>query len=351
MRQAEQRAKTEEAAAAEERRFAERLAAAAGGPSVTEIVAVRRATAGDALRVFDHLLRRAEVVASADERTNSLILQGTRGRIDLVKEELARLERGDSGALAEPAPAAPLEALRPIDLARRLNLLDVASFKDGIDTRGRAVRFIGKDGEVVVTPGESVLVELPKATRELEWSAGESTEKVGTPADGPQFDHVMCEWDKAGRLTWTLYSSPRLAGPDDAKRRAEAQLAAIERRLDELEKRRAQLEDGVRVDRGAGGIPLDRGKGGVRPDRGAAEAPAAPGADGITVRSRGGGHLEATDVRSGKLLWTHDTGGEPLFPPVVHDGRVFVGTPDGKLLVFELGTGKRLSDEQPARRR
>lgn len=87
--------------------------------------------------------------------------------------------------------------------AADLGLVEVEKISDSVDT-SRVIRFTGKAGKVDIRPGETSLVELPPATRTVEWTAGDAPEKIGDPELGP-FTHVQCKWDADGRLEWRLY--------------------------------------------------------------------------------------------------------------------------------------------------
>jgi RNA polymerase sigma factor (sigma-70 family) len=86
---------------------------------------------------------------------------------------------------------------------KKLGLAEVQTTTDGVSTE-KPIRFDGKAGEVVVKPGTAVLVELPKATREMAWRWGDITEAIGDQ-DADEFTHVLCTWTEKGKLTWVMY--------------------------------------------------------------------------------------------------------------------------------------------------
>jgi Flp pilus assembly protein TadD len=103
----------------------------------------------------------------------------------------------------------------PEDRAKKLKLVEVGSVKDSYSTQPAAqapkppvIQFTGKDGEVRVAAGQSVLVELAKPTRELVWSIpGYKLEGIrGRDEDFPLFTFVLCKWDRNGKVTWRMYS-------------------------------------------------------------------------------------------------------------------------------------------------
>jgi hypothetical protein len=87
---------------------------------------------------------------------------------------------------------------------KKLSLVEVGSVRDGIATTFPIV-FAGKADGVIVRPGSAVLVELPKATREMTWQAGTFKPEAIGDTDGPEFTHVLCKWTEKGKLTWVMY--------------------------------------------------------------------------------------------------------------------------------------------------
>ncbi len=51
-----------------------------------------------------------------------------------------------------------------------------------------------------------------------------------------------------------------------------------------------------------------------------------------------GGTIFAANASNGALLWATDTGGAIYSSPAVVNGRVYVGSTDGSLYAFALGT-------------
>jgi RNA polymerase sigma factor (sigma-70 family) len=90
---------------------------------------------------------------------------------------------------------------------KKLGLVDVASFGDGIDTKFPIV-FEGKGGKVSVKAGSAVLVELPKPTKLMAWQTGGFKPEAVGDEDGPEFTHVLCKWTADGKLTWVMYRKP-----------------------------------------------------------------------------------------------------------------------------------------------
>jgi outer membrane protein assembly factor BamB len=71
--------------------------------------------------------------------------------------------------------------------------------------------------------------------------------------------------------------------------------------------------------------------------------PTAPVAAGDTVFvGDDGGVLRALDARSGKPKWEACTAGAIFQSPAVWEGRVYVGSADGRVYAFEAATGRRL---------
>jgi hypothetical protein len=87
---------------------------------------------------------------------------------------------------------------------KKLGLVEVATVKDGIDTRF-PIAFEGKDGPVSLPAGSAVLVELPKPVREMRWQAGVFKPEAIGDKDGPEFAYVLCKWTADGKLTWVTY--------------------------------------------------------------------------------------------------------------------------------------------------
>ena len=69
------------------------------------------------------------------------------------------------------------------------------------------IEFAGKTGKVKVAAGDSVLVELPKPTKEVEWSAGYAPERIGAK-DIPACSYVWCKRGTDGTVEWRLYKKP-----------------------------------------------------------------------------------------------------------------------------------------------
>ncbi|HKB37252.1 MAG TPA: RNA polymerase sigma factor [Gemmataceae bacterium] len=84
-----------------------------------------------------------------------------------------------------------------------LQLVEVQSLKTSLDTR-KPIRFEGSNGEVKITAGSAMLIELPKPAREMTWRSGDRTEAIGDRVSAP-FTHILCKWDAEGKLTWVMY--------------------------------------------------------------------------------------------------------------------------------------------------
>lgn len=65
-------------------------------------------------------------------------------------------------------------------------------------------------------------------------------------------------------------------------------------------------------------------------------------ADGLLYAADLSGFLHCLDVKTGKRLWIHDTFAAIWGSPYVVDGKVFLGTEDGEVLVFKHGRKKKL---------
>lgn len=65
-------------------------------------------------------------------------------------------------------------------------------------------------------------------------------------------------------------------------------------------------------------------------------------ADGLIYATDLSGYLNCLDVKTGKRLWRHDTFAAIWGSPTVIDGKVFLGTEDGEVLVFKHGREKKL---------
>ena len=94
----------------------------------------------------------------------------------------------------------------PEETGKKLKLVEVLKVKDSI-LRTRVIEFAGKTGKVKVAAGESVLVEPPKPTNEVEWSAGDAPERIGDK-DIPAFSYVWCKRGTDGTVEWRLYKKP-----------------------------------------------------------------------------------------------------------------------------------------------
>jgi len=65
-------------------------------------------------------------------------------------------------------------------------------------------------------------------------------------------------------------------------------------------------------------------------------------ADGLLYSADLSGFLYCLDVKTGHLYWKHDTFAAIWGSPTVIDGKVFLGTEDGEVLVFKHGKEKKL---------
>jgi cytochrome c-type biogenesis protein CcmH/NrfG len=112
------------------------------------------------------------------------------------------------------------------DRVRKLKLVEVGARKDSYSTKPTAqapkppvIQFTGKDSEVRVAPGQSLLVELVKPTRELFWSIpGYTPEGIGgRNEDFRLLSFVWCKWDRDGKVTWRRYSREEPPEPKEGK--------------------------------------------------------------------------------------------------------------------------------------
>ena len=94
----------------------------------------------------------------------------------------------------------------PEETVKELKLVEVLKVKDSI-LRTRVIEFAGKTGKVKVAAGDSVLVELPKPTNEVERSAGDAHERIGDK-DIPAISYVWCKRGTDGAVEWRLYKKP-----------------------------------------------------------------------------------------------------------------------------------------------
>ncbi len=83
-------------------------------------------------------------------------------------------------------------------------LVEVHASEDSIDT-SRTIQFRSKAGKVEVRPGSSLLIELPRPTKEFSWHAGDAPESVGDADLPTRFTHVWCRWQADGKVTWKCY--------------------------------------------------------------------------------------------------------------------------------------------------
>ena len=71
--------------------------------------------------------------------------------------------------------------------------------------------------------------------------------------------------------------------------------------------------------------------------------PAAPvTAGGMVFTSGSDGVVRAVDAGGGELRWKAYTGGRILYPPAIDDGRLLVGSGDGRVYAFEAASGRPL---------
>lgn len=69
--------------------------------------------------------------------------------------------------------------------------------------------FKGQKNEIQLVPGRTVLIELPKPVKELAWVVAEG-KPASTPGitNGPEFEFVLCRWEKHGDVMFTAYRRP-----------------------------------------------------------------------------------------------------------------------------------------------
>lgn len=113
-----------------------------------------------------------------------------------------------TGAPTVDAPQSEESIRRQIE---KRKLIEVYASKTGVDT-SRTIVLLGKLNKVEIRPGSSVLVELPRPTKEFYWHAGDAPEGVGDPELPAQFTHVWGRWETDGKLTWKCYG-PRDPNP------------------------------------------------------------------------------------------------------------------------------------------
>jgi outer membrane protein assembly factor BamB len=68
-------------------------------------------------------------------------------------------------------------------------------------------------------------------------------------------------------------------------------------------------------------------------------------ADGLAYIAEQEGYFHCLDAETGEMLWIHDMLTSTWATPYVIAGKVFVGTEDGDLLVFE--HGREASEPEP----
>jgi outer membrane protein assembly factor BamB len=64
--------------------------------------------------------------------------------------------------------------------------------------------------------------------------------------------------------------------------------------------------------------------------------------DGLLVIGDFAGLVHCLDVKTGQVLWTHDCMSAIWGTPLVAEGRAYIGTQDGDVLVFALAREKKL---------
>ena len=69
--------------------------------------------------------------------------------------------------------------------------------------------------------------------------------------------------------------------------------------------------------------------------------------DGLLVIGDFSGLIHCLDAKTGQVLWTHDSMSAIWGTPLVAEGRVYVGTQDGDVLVFQLAREKKLLAKNP----
>ena len=65
-------------------------------------------------------------------------------------------------------------------------------------------------------------------------------------------------------------------------------------------------------------------------------------ADGLLVAADLSGRIYGLDAKSGKHLWTHDTGGHIWASPLIADGKIYIGNESGFLTILEAGKTERV---------
>ena len=69
--------------------------------------------------------------------------------------------------------------------------------------------------------------------------------------------------------------------------------------------------------------------------------------DGLLVIGDFAGLVHCLDVKTGQVLWTHDCMSAIWGTPLVAEGRVYIGTQDGDVLIFALAREKKLLAKNP----
>jgi len=69
--------------------------------------------------------------------------------------------------------------------------------------------------------------------------------------------------------------------------------------------------------------------------------------EGLLVIGDFSGLIHCLDAKTGQVLWTHDSMSAIWGTPLVAEGRVYVGTQDGDVLVFQLAREKKLLAKNP----
>jgi outer membrane protein assembly factor BamB len=69
--------------------------------------------------------------------------------------------------------------------------------------------------------------------------------------------------------------------------------------------------------------------------------------DGLLVIGDFSGLIHCLDAKTGQVLWTHDSMSAIWGAPLVAEGRVYIGTQDGDVLVFQLAREKKLLAKNP----
>lgn len=100
-------------------------------------------------------------------------------------------------------------------IVKALKLYSHGEFGGGVatkypDGRPREIVFGGAFNKVVVRPGETKFASFSHPCNIFFWQAGDAPEGVGEEDAEPKpahekMSHVCCQWDKDGKVQWSLY--------------------------------------------------------------------------------------------------------------------------------------------------